>query len=247
MLLLDDGSTDKSKEIYSELKQNYKLKTTEHENGPLGYGYSILTLFREAKKGYDILITFDADLQHAPFSIKEIISKFETDPKIDVVSTSRYLSYRFWKDNTKVPVDRYITNMYLTQTINVVLDMHISDAFCGLKGYKVKKLPSELDDAGYAFPLVYWNYVSQKSLKMVEIETPIIYRLDRRSRGEWKERTKNYFDKLESLFESEQKKNVIRDFYEKGVEQITEIIDHYSSFPIYTFNDFFKMKWLEHK
>jgi glycosyltransferase involved in cell wall biosynthesis len=247
VLLLDDGSTDKSKEIYTELKQKYKLKTVLHEDGPLGYGYSILTLFREAKKEYDLLITFDADLQHAPFSIKEIIVEFESDPKIDLVSTSRYLSYRFWKDNTKVPVDRYVTNMYLTQTINEIFDMNITDAFCGLKGYKVKKLPTDLDDAGYAFPLIFWHFVSLKSLKIKEIETPIIYRLDRRSRGEWKVRTHNYFEKLESLFTSERKKEIIRSYYKKGIEQITEIIDHYSSFPIYTFNDFFKMKWLEHQ
>ena len=136
--------------------------------------------------------------------------------------------------------------MYLTQTINEIFDMNITDAFCGLKGYKVNKLPSELDDAGYAFPLVFWHYMSLKSLKMKEIETPIIYRLDRRSRGEWKVRTQNYFKKLESLCTSEQKKKIIRGYYKKGVEQITEIIDHHSSFPIYIFNDFFKMKSLEH-
>jgi hypothetical protein len=89
--------------------------------------------------------------------------------------------------------------------------------------------------------------VSLKSLKIKEIETPIIYRLDRRSRGEWKVRTLNYFEKLESLFTSERKKEIIRSYYKKGIEEITEIIDHYSSFPIYTFNDFFKMKWLEHQ
>jgi len=247
VLLLDDGSTDKSKEIYTKLKQKYKLKTVQHEDGPLGYGYSILTLFREAKKEHDILITFDADLQHAPFSIKEIINEFKADHKIDLVSTSRYLSYRFWKDNTKVPVDRYVTNMYLTQTINEIFNMNITDAFCGLKGYKVNVLPNKLDDAGYAFPLVFWNYMTSKSLKIKEIETPIIYRLDRRSRGEWKVRTHNYFEKLESLVSSEQKKKIIENYYKKGIEQITEIIDHYSSFPIYTFNDFFKMEWLDHE
>ncbi|MHA2113658.1 MAG: glycosyltransferase [Candidatus Hodarchaeales archaeon] len=82
VLLLDDGSTDKSKEIYTELKQKYPLKTALHEDGPLGYGYSILTLFREAKKEYDILITFDADLHLIVFG--KIIQKFQLTDTLQI-------------------------------------------------------------------------------------------------------------------------------------------------------------------
>ena len=67
----------------------------------------------------------------------------------------------------------------------------------GLKGYKVDKLPMNLDHAGYAFPLVFWQYLSQNELVLSEIETPIIYRLDRRPRGEWKHRIKEYYMKME--------------------------------------------------
>lgn len=216
-----------------------------HEKGPLGYGNTILTLFNESKDNYDLLITFDADLQHAPISIKEIIDEISDDSSIDVLSTSRYLSYRFWNVNTKVPVDRYVTNMFLTHTINEIMHLNITDAFCGLKGYRTSKLPLELDHAGYSFPLIFWDYMSRNNLTCSEIETPIIYRLDRRSRGEWKTRTLDYFNKLESTVISESKKRIVRKLYEKCVNQLTEILDHYSSFPIYTYEDFFKAKWFE--
>ncbi|MFX0123764.1 MAG: glycosyltransferase family 2 protein, partial [Candidatus Hodarchaeota archaeon] len=62
VLLVDDGSTDQSQEIYEEsLAEIYPLTYTRHNRGPLGYGRTILTLFQKAKKNYDILITFDAD------------------------------------------------------------------------------------------------------------------------------------------------------------------------------------------
>ncbi len=199
-------------------------------------------MFKEAKKGYDVLITFDADLQHAPFTIKEIIDKLATNSELDLISTSRYLTYRFWKDNTKVPVDRYVTNMFLTRTINEIFDIQITDAFCGLKGYRVRSLPSKMDHAGYSFPLVFWHYVHQNGVSIEEIETPIIYRIDRRSRGEWKTRTNDYFQKLESLVKTENQKEIVRNFQKNTLVQITEIIDHYTDFPIYTFTDFFKMK-----
>ena len=71
--MVDDGSTDQSQEIYEKsLAEVYPFTYTRHSSGPLGYGKTILTLFQKAIKDYDILITFDADLQHAPFSIKDI-------------------------------------------------------------------------------------------------------------------------------------------------------------------------------
>jgi glycosyltransferase involved in cell wall biosynthesis len=239
ILLADDGSTDNSRAIYQELSKKFPLKAVRHDRGPLGYGKTILTLFREAKEEYDLLITFDADLQHSPPTIKEIIQTFENNIDIDIISTSRYLTYRHWKENTKVPIDRYVTNMFLTRTINEIFDLNITDTFCGLKGYKTSILPTEINDAGYSFPLIFWNFCAQQDLKIKETETPIIYRLDRRPRGEWRKRMKEYFLILDSLVTSDEEKQIINQNYEEGILQITEYIDHHSDFPIYIYNDFF--------
>ena len=246
VLLVDDGSTDRSQVIYEKLAEEFPFNFIRHDRGPLGYGRTILTLFQHAKETYDVLITFDADLQHAPFSIRDVLNTLDNHPDIDLVSTSRYLSYRFWKQNTKVPVDRYVTNMIVTRMINRCFSLNITDAFCGLKGYRTKLLPINLDDAGYSFPLVFWNFIFQNGFIVHEIETPIIYRLDRRPRGEWKQRIKNYCMKLELLVSSSELKQLIRKDYQQGVEMLTEIIDHYKNFPIYIYQDFFKMNWLNH-
>jgi dolichol-phosphate mannosyltransferase len=245
VMLVDDGSTDQSRDIYQKLSTQYPFKYIRHRDGPRGYGNTILTLFQHAKLKYDILVTFDADLQHAPFSIKEILDLLNSNSDIDLVSTSRYLSYRFWRQNTKVPVDRYVLNMLITRTINECFNLEITDAFCGLKGYRAKSLPNYLDHAGYAFPLVFWQYVSQTGLKLREIETPIIYRLDRRSRGEWNHRVKEYFKKLEALISSPILKQVVRQDYKQAIEILTEIVDHHSNFPIYTYIDFIKSSYID--
>lgn len=245
VILVDDGSTDKSKDICLHLSKKFPLKCIRHSDGPRGYGQTILTLFKHAKLAYDILITFDADLQHDPVSIKEILEIMVQEPDIHIVSTSRYLTYRFWKQNTKVPVDRYVTNMLITRTINRCFNLNLTDAFCGLKGYRTEILSSAIDDAGYAFPLVFWHYANKKGLRIKEIETPIIYRLDRRARGEWKNRTKEYFAQLERLVDSAELKVIVQKDYHEAIEKLTEIIDHHSNFPIYIFNDFFKSNWLD--
>lgn len=239
VLLVDDGSTDQSQEIYEQsLAEIYPFAFTRHKSGPLGYGRTILTLFHRAKSEFDILITFDADLQHAPFSIKEILESFATNPQVDLISTSRYLSYRFWKQNTKVPIDRYITNMIVTRTINCCFNLNLTDSFCGLKGYKTEILPTNLDETGYAFPLVFWYFIFQNKITIKEIETPIIYRLDRRVRGEWKQRMKNYYLKLEKIVSSTKLKQKIRQDYQQALDRMDNLINHFRDSPLLTYQDF---------
>lgn len=241
--MVDDGSTDRSQEIYEKLTKTYPFSYKRHSSGPLGYGRTILTLFQESRKNFDILITFDADLQHAPFSIKEIIITCETYPEIDLVSTSRYLSYRFCKQNTKTPVDRYITNMLVTSTINKCFKLNLTDSFCGLKGYRTNKLPTNLDETGYAFPIVFWHYVSNNKLTFQEIDTPIIYRLDRRTRGEWKHRMREYYFRIESLVSLSELKQLVRQDYEYGIERMTEMISYFNNHPIKIYQDFININW----
>ncbi|MFX1507573.1 MAG: glycosyltransferase family 2 protein [Promethearchaeota archaeon] len=243
VLLVDDGSTDKSREIYQKLSRQYPFKYIRHRNGPLGYGNAILTLFQLTKSNYDVLITFDADCQHTPFSIKEILDLLDSNSDIDFVSTSRYLSYRFWDQNTKVPVDRYLTNMLITRTINKCFNLELTDAFCGLKGYRAFCLPNILDHARYAFPLVFWQYVSLAGLNFKEIATPIIYKLDRRSRGEWNNRIREYYKKLGSLVSSPALKHTIGQDYKHAINMLTEIVDNHSNVPIYTFTDFIRSSY----
>lgn len=244
VFLVDDASTDRSQAIYETLEEQFPFNYIRHEDGPRGYGNTILTLFQHAKEKFDVLITFDADLQHAPFTIKEIIEIMEEKPDLDLVSTSRYLSYRFWEQNTPVPIDRYVTNMFLSNTINKCFNLSITDCFCGLKGYLTNKLPEKLDDAGYAFPLIFWNFVAQENLLIAEIETPIIYRLDRRQRGEWKQRIQEYYQKLESVVAPNVLKQQIRKDYKQAVEKLPQIVKHFSNSTIQTYNDFIKNFWI---
>ena len=240
-MLVDDGSSDQTQEIYEKsLAEKYSFAFTRHSNEPLGYGRTILTLFQKAKDNFDILITFDADLQHAPFSIKEILEYFDRNPQIDLVSTSRYLSYRFWQQNTRVPIDRYITNMQVTRTINRCLNLNLTDSFCGLKGYKTKILPTYLTETGYAFPLVFWDYVFQNKLIIKEIETPIIYRLDRRTRGEWKQRMKEYYLKLEILVSSKELKHIVQQDNQQAKKRMENLITYFLNSPLLTYQDFIK-------
>jgi hypothetical protein len=130
--------------------------------------------------------------------------------------------------------------MLITKTINDCFHLNLTDSFCGLKGYRTDVLPTHLDETGYAFPLVFWHYIFQNEVTLEEVETTIIYRLDRRSRGEWKERLKNYYSTLEQLVSSTELKHFIQQDYQQGISRMTDLISHFKSSPIVTYHDFIK-------
>lgn len=251
VLIADDGSTDNSTRIYLDLEKRYHLKHIRHENGPLGYGATIQSLFKYAKeKDFDTLITFDADLQHSPFSVVEVSNWMQEHKSTDVVSTSRFLSYKFWNQNTKMPLDRYLLNMFITKEINRSLKIPmITDAFCGLKGYRCKtSIPEEEMDKTYSFPLEYWKFISDQNLVLKEIETPIIYRVDRRGRGGWQERIQAYFTALENVFSDRILISKIEQKYEQAIAIAEELLTEFPKFPILPYPNFLSLlEWVEKK
>ncbi len=91
ILVVNDGSTDNTSVLS---KQRGVMVLDIPFN--IGYGGALQTGFRFAvKHEYDLVITFDADGQHDPGSVKALIDTMERE-KADVVIGSRFIegSYR---------------------------------------------------------------------------------------------------------------------------------------------------------
>lgn len=170
ILIIDDGSTDATSQLLSEFDD---IKTIRHPDNR-GYGQSLSDAFAYAiRHGYDWLITMDCDGQHIPARIPDFLQVAAEDDA-DIISGSRYL--KELPGNTTAPPDRQAINQKITDLLNELLDLGITDAFCGFKAYRVSALEKlHITVPGYGMPLQLWVQAAHQSLRIREIPVPLIY------------------------------------------------------------------------
>lgn len=170
VLFVDDGSTDGTVEILESRKDIFLLK---HETNQ-GYGQSVIDAFAWAEShGYDWVITMDCDEQHEPERIADFKHEIETD-RWDLISGSRYLAPS--GEDDLPPGDRRSINATMTQLINELLGLKLTDAFCGFKAHRVSAMRKVcLDVTGYAFPMQLWPQVVAAGQRITEIPVRLIY------------------------------------------------------------------------
>jgi glycosyltransferase involved in cell wall biosynthesis len=177
VLVVDDGSSDGSLAVARSFAG---VKTIQQPRN-MGYGAALRTAFQyAADNGYEVVVTFDGDGQHDATLIPKFI---EACRHADVVSGSRYL--QSFDSNTAAPSDRRRINMLLTDAINAMLKLHITDAFCGFKAFRTEAVAKlDLTEDGYAQPMEFWVQAACKKLKIVELAVPRIYLDPNRTFGE---------------------------------------------------------------
>lgn len=176
ILVVDDGSTDGSGEILVVQRDIYLIRHREN----WGYGAALRSAFSFAvAHHYDVLVTIDCDGQHEPRFIPEFIHAAQ---EADIVSGSRYLK-KFPGDSTP-PEDRRHINRLMTEELNRVLGLNLTDAFCGFKAYRVEALRRlQVRETGYAMPLEVWVQAARFGFRIVELAIPLVYLDEKRSFG----------------------------------------------------------------
>ena len=175
ILVLDDGSSDRTPEILNDLREPMGLDLIRHESNA-GYGRAIREAFNRAKRdGYDWVITMDCDDQHEPERLPDFYNAIARDD-LDIVSGSRYLNAGNGWDADLPPADRRAINATITQEINDRLGLRLTDGFCGFKAHRVEAMAKlELTDDGYAFPMQLWVQAIANGLRIGEIPVELIY------------------------------------------------------------------------
>jgi glycosyltransferase involved in cell wall biosynthesis len=173
VLVVDDGSTDGTIELLNDLADRHAIHLIRHPKNS-GYGQSLIDAFHfAAAQGYDWIITMDCDEQHEPEMIPQFIRQIKMDDA-DIISGSRYL--RSNGNDDSPPPDRQAINRTLTDMLNDLFGLGLTDAFCGFKAHRVSAMRRlDLDAPGYAFPMQFWPRVAAAGLRVKEIPVRLIY------------------------------------------------------------------------
>src|SRR5262249_47721051 len=92
----------------------------------------------------------------------------------DIISGSRYL--RDLDGNSLPPLDRRAINQKVTDLLNELMNLGITDAFCGFKAYRVDALrPLNITVPVYGMPRQLWVQAARQGLRIREIPVRLIY------------------------------------------------------------------------
>jgi glycosyltransferase involved in cell wall biosynthesis len=139
IIVVDDGSIDRTREIAS------RYKATVLSNGKnQGKGYALRKGFQHAQG--DIIVTIDADGSHNPKEIPDLINPLFNGT--DIVAGSRFLGQE--KDHTSKlhTVGNYLINM----TIMILTRKKITDSQTGLRAFK-KEFLQKTNLASYGYEI----------------------------------------------------------------------------------------------
>jgi len=133
LIVVDDGSTDGTREILQAFHHPYVKKVFHEKNR--GKGAALRSGFAQATRNY--VFVQDADLEYDPADFAKMLPPL-MDGRADMVYGSRFLGgpHRvlfFW---------HYLGNRLLTLLSNMITDLNLSDMETGQKAFLREKLLS---------------------------------------------------------------------------------------------------------
>jgi len=136
ILLIDDGSTDNSWKVITELSSQLNSIKGIKFNRNYGKSAALNTGFKHANG--EVIITMDADLQDSPDEIPAL-AKMITEDGLDLVSG--------WKKKRHDPISKTIPSKFFNFVTRLFSGIKIHDFNCGLKSYN-KKVVKTIDVYG---------------------------------------------------------------------------------------------------
>lgn len=170
VIVVDDGSKDHTAEVARLVGAN----VVSHEKNS-GYGAAIKTCFEVAKKrDVEAMIIIDADGQHDPDSIPDLIDKMVTDHS-DIVIGSRFVNGNGRSQD--IPAYRKVGMLVLDNATELGSGQRITDSQSGYRLYSKNAIQKiVLDNNGMAAGSEILIQAADKKLKISEV--PIIVRYD---------------------------------------------------------------------
>ncbi|MTI32538.1 glycosyltransferase [Cytophagales bacterium RKSG123] len=160
IILVDDGSTDRSWEVVKALgNENGAVKGVKF-NRNYGKSAALDTGFKLAQA--EVVITMDADLQDSPDEIPELYRMIKEE-KYDLVSG--------WKQKRYDPLSKTIPSKFFNYVNSKISGIKLHDFNCGLKAYRyevVKNISIYGEMHRYIPVIAKWNGFKKIGEKVVE-------------------------------------------------------------------------------
>jgi len=166
IILVDDFSTDGSREIIRSYEDLEEFKVCYHEKN-MGKGAALRTGFKHVTG--DIIIVQDADLEYDPRDYPVLLTPI-LDGRADVVYGSRFLggTHRvlfFW---------HYLGNKFLTTLSNIFTNLNLTDMETCYKVFTKKVLDSiTLTCNRFGFEPEFTSKIAKQNFRIYEV--PISY------------------------------------------------------------------------
>ncbi|GIW63277.1 MAG: glycosyl transferase [Patescibacteria group bacterium] len=167
IIVVDDCSTDKTRQILRLLKKKHKELQLIFKEKNEGKGSALKLGFLRSKG--DIVLIQDADLEYNPDDYPNLLEPFLKN-QADVVYGSRFISDRphrvlyFW---------HYVANLFLTLLSNALTNLNLTDMESGYKVFKgdlIRKIAPKLESKRFGFePEITARIAKIKGIKIYEV------------------------------------------------------------------------------
>ena len=177
ILIIDDGSPDKTGEKIKEIQSKYPSTLFLLERASKsGLGSAYRTGFAWGlERGYEELIEMDADLSHRVRDLKKMIDSKELQPNTDLVIGSRWTAGGKTENWSK---SRELLSRAANLYVRAMLCMGVKDSTAGFRIYSssiLKTLNLEaIKSEGYSFQIEMTRAVHKLGGKLIEV--PITFR-----------------------------------------------------------------------
>jgi dolichol-phosphate mannosyltransferase len=176
ILIIDDGSPDKTGEKIKEIQMRYPGLFLLERASKSGLGSAYRTGFAWGlERGYEELIEMDADLSHRVRDLRKMIEAKELQPNTDLVIGSRWVPGGRTENWSK---SRELLSRAANLYVRAMLGMGVKDSTAGFRIYSssiLKKLNLEaIKSEGYSFQIEMTRAVHKLGGKIIEV--PITFR-----------------------------------------------------------------------
>ncbi len=167
VIVVDDGSTDQTANIARLAGASVIL----HQQNR-GYGASVQTLLAEArKKSLDVLVLLDADAQHNPDEIPDLIKSILAGSDLVIGSRER--------QRGNIPVYRQVGQRVLSHFSHILSGKKVVDSECGFRAFSPKAITElKLRQRGMAISAETIAAAADKGLNVTQIPVSAIYTKD---------------------------------------------------------------------
>ena len=168
LVIVEDGSNDKTYEILNELNKNNKFKLIRHSENH-GYGSACKTGAHYAyTKSYNYALFMDSDLTNDPRDIIHFVKYMKDD--CDVIKATRYHPNG---GVVGVPIMRRIISTFGNHLLRIIVTNKVTDITNGFRAVKLK-LFVEVDCKERGFSVIVEEFCSifTKDLKIANV--PVI-------------------------------------------------------------------------